>query len=109
MGIPNDFGVVPIDIYITEEGSNLFFLAVNRLEVPITNVSFDFTLGNTDGELVFDQVEIYLSEEEFGVIEPNHTLPFFLELTPESEELYESLTMDNMFMDIANFSMDVEE
>ncbi|GAE32072.1 hypothetical protein [Halalkalibacter hemicellulosilyticus] len=109
LGIPNDFSVVPLDIYITEEGSSLFFLAVNRLDIPIKNASFDFTLGNTDGELVFDQIDIYLSEEEFGVIEPNHTLPFFLDLTPEGEELYESLTMDNVFMDIENFSMDVEE
>ncbi|WP_062050948.1 hypothetical protein [Bacillus sp. JCM 19034] len=109
MGIPNDFSVVPLDIYIADGASSLFFLAINRLDVPLTNVSFELTLGNIDEEFVFDHTPIYLSEEEFGVLEPNYALPFFLDLTSEGEELYESLTMDNVFMDITNYSMDVIE
>src|SRR5690625_1012616 len=49
MGVPNDFSLYPFDIAEFEDGStSIIFLAINRLEDGIKNVSFNLTFGNQD-------------------------------------------------------------
>ncbi|MFD1068243.1 hypothetical protein [Oceanobacillus locisalsi] len=110
MGVPNDFSLFPFDIVINEDGSNsLLFLAINRLENPIKNMSFKMTFGSQNGEYIWKNSDITFPEEQFGVLKPHHAMPFMLDITPEQVDLYDSLDMDNVHMELANYSMDVVE
>ncbi|WP_164216035.1 hypothetical protein [Virgibacillus sp. YIM 98842] len=110
MGVPNDFSLYPFDIAEFEDGStSIIFLAINRLEDGILNVSFDLTFGNQDGEYIFEDVKVYLPEDQFGVIEADSSVPFLLDITPEEEAFFSTLDMDNVHMEMANFEMDIVE
>ncbi|GEM_PF-3491720 len=110
MGLPNDFSLYPFDISENEDGSSsLIFLAINRIQDGIKNVSFNLTMGNQDGEYIFQDVEIYMSEEQFGIIEPDSSVPFLIDITSEEEELYLTLDMENIHWEITNFEMEIVE
>jgi len=110
IGIPNDFSLFPFDIAMFEGADNSFiFFAINRLPDPIKNISFDLTFGNQNGEYIWDGAEIILSEDETGVIKPNGVVPILLDITPEEEAVYDTLTEDNVDMQIDNFDMEVVE
>lgn len=110
MGLPNDFSLYPFDISENEDGSSsLIFLAINRIQDGMQNVSFNLTMGNQDGEYIFQDVEIYMPEEQFGIIEPDSSVPFLIDITPEEEELYLTLDMDNIHWEITNFEMETVE
>ena len=68
----------------------------------------ELTFGEQDGDYIFDGTEVFMAEEQFGVLEPNGVVPVLLEITPEEGEIYEGLTQDNVDLEIDNFDMDVE-
>lgn len=107
LGIENDFSIYIIDIVNSgTEDAALLLLGVNRLNEAIKNSSFDYTLGLDDGSLVWDEVEISLSEEQTGIIKKNHAVPFSAYITLEQEAIIDELTQDNQFMKIENFSFE---
>lgn len=109
IGIQDDFSLYPFDIAVHEDGSeSMIFLAINRLNDPIKDMSFELTFGKQDGDYIFDGTEVFMAEEQFGVLEPNGVVPVLLEITPEEGEIYEGLTQDNVDLEIDNFDMDVE-
>ncbi|WP_106496028.1 hypothetical protein [Lentibacillus sp. Marseille-P4043] len=110
MGVPNDFSLYPFDISINPDGSHsIIFLAINRLKDPIKNVSFNMTFGNKNGEYIWEDSETSLPEKQFGVIQPDHAVPYMLDVTPEQEKIFDGLTNDNVYLKVNNFNMDVVE
>lgn len=110
MGVPNDFSLYPFDIAEFEDGStSIIFLAINRLEDGIKNVSFNLTFGNQDEEYLFQNLEVDLSEEQFGVIEAGSSVPFLIDITPEEETFFATLDMENVHLEMADFELDVVE
>lgn len=110
IGLPNDFSMYPFDIALYEGADNSFiFFAINRLPDPIKNISFDLTFGNQDGEYIWEGQEVILDEESTGVIEPNGAVPILLDITPEEEAIYDTLTSENVDMQMDNFNMEVVE
>ena len=110
MGVPNDFSLYPFDIAEFEDGStSIIFLAINRLEDGIKNVSFNLTFGNQDEEYLFQNLEVALPEEQFGVIETDSSVPFLIDITPEEEAFFATLDMENVHLEMANFELDVVE
>lgn len=110
LGIPNDFSLQPMDIAEFEDGStSIVFLAINRLDDDIQNISLDLTLGNQDGEYIFEAYEVFMPEEQYGVIESNSAVPFIIDITPEEEKLYMTLDEGNVDMDMENFDMEIVE
>ncbi|WP_249872496.1 hypothetical protein [Oceanobacillus saliphilus] len=110
MGIPNDFSLYPYDIALNEDGSSsIIFLAINRLEDSIKDVSFNLTFGHQNGDYIFKDMEIVLPEEQIGVIEADSSVPFLIDITPEDEAIFETLDMNNVYMELANFKMDAVE
>ncbi|API93677.1 MULTISPECIES: hypothetical protein [Virgibacillus] len=110
MGVPNDFSLYPFDISVNPDGSrSILFLAINRLKDPIKNITFDMTFGNKEGEYIYENEKLVLTEDEFGILNPDSAIPFMLDVTPEQEQLFNRLTKDNVHLEKANFKMDVEE
>jgi len=107
MGLANDFSINIIDIVDSgTENASLLFLAINRLDEPMKNIKFDYTLGHDNGASVWEGVEVDLSEQETGIIQPNHAVPFSLSITPEQEALIDTLEQDNQVVKMDNFKFD---
>ncbi|WP_121640021.1 hypothetical protein [Virgibacillus sp. Bac330] len=110
MGVPNDFSLYPFDISINPDGSrSILFLAINRLKDSMKNIKFDMTFGNQEGEYIFENKELVLTEEEFGILHADTAIPFMLDVTPQQEQMFNRLTKDNVYIDMANFEMDIEK
>lgn len=104
IGLENDFSLYIVNTIQNESGdSSLVMLGINRLPTPIKNISFDFTLGNKDGEYVWENFEVTMDEETAGVLNENSTFPIVLSLTDEQKELLRSLNQENQVMKIENF------
>lgn len=110
LGIPDDFSIEVIDIVDSgTEDAALMFLAINRTPVALKNISFDYTLGHENGEFVWQDVEVELTEEDAGVIQPNHAMPFSLGITAEQEALIDLINADNKVMEMKNADVEFVE
>lgn len=110
MGDHDDFSLLPLDVVYYEDNSiSLMLLAINRLKDPIQNIAFDFTLGNQEGEYIFENFEVDLTEDYMGTLQKNGAIPFFLDITEEDEELFYTLSDENVHMEMDNFKIDFVE
>lgn len=110
MGVPNDFSLFPFDVvYFDDGGITLLFLAINRLDKPIRNMAFDLTLGNEDGDYIFEDTEVDLPENLIGTLEVDGAIPFYLDITEEDEELFYTLDQENVLLNMENFKIDFVE
>lgn len=109
MGRDNDFSVFVVNsIYDQDENPQILCLVINRLSYPIKNLAFDYTLGTQDGEYVFDELHVTMDEETAGVLQPNSTFPLVLPITPEQDEVLQTINEDNQLVKVENFEFDKE-
>lgn len=109
-GVPNDFSVYPHDIVRNEDGSSsLLFIAVNRVNKPIRNISFDLTLGDKEGNYIFERQEVILDENGVGILQPHSAVPFLLGITAQDEEIYSTLTNTNVEIRLDDAQVDYAE
>ena len=108
MGIADDFSIQILDVVENMDGTidTLAFLAINRLDEPLKNINFDYTLGNTEGDYIFDGIEVDLTESDVGVIQAHGVVPFYLEVTEEQIELLSTLDQDNSVMEFDKFKFE---
>lgn len=110
LGTPEDFSMFTVDF--TEGAENnqefLVFLGINRLDAPIKNINFDFTLGTTEGEYVYENLNVSIDEDQFGSFKPNETMPIMLDVTEEQYEVYQKITTENQVFEMNNFTFDTE-
>lgn len=108
LGIVDDFSIQILDVVENVDGTfdTLAFLAINRLDEPLKNINFEYTLGNDEGEYVFDGIEIDLTESDVGVIQAHSVVPFYLGVTEEQIELLSTLDQDNSVMEFDNFTFE---
>lgn len=105
IGALNDFSLYIVDT-IRDESNNarLLLLGINRLPVAIKNVSFEYTLGNQQGDYVWKDEPVVLSEEQTGILQVNSAIPIVLSLSEEQETILQTLNEDNQTVEIANFN-----
>lgn len=109
-GIPNDFSVYPHDIVYNEDGSSsVLFIGVNRTDRPIRNISFDLTLGDNDGNYIFEGQEVLLDENSVGVLQQDSAVPFLLGITKEDEDIFKTLNESNVDIRLDNAQVDFVE
>ncbi len=107
IGIENDFSIYIVDIVDSgSEAASLLFLGINRLDEPIKNISFTYTLGHENGNFVWKDIEVNLPEVDTGMIESHRAVPFSLGITAEQEALIDLLEQDNQVVEIKNFSFE---
>ena len=55
LGIVNDFSIQILDVVENVDGTydTLAFLAINRLDEPLKNINFEYTLGNDEDDICF--------------------------------------------------------
>lgn len=110
LGANNDFSLFSIesDGNFNEDVTEVLFLGINRLDEPIKNIKFDFTLGSTDGDYVWEEEPVQLPEDVFGAIKTDHAMPVLLEVTDEQFEIFNTITEENQIFEMENFTYDTE-
>lgn len=110
IGTPNDFSMQTVNsVNKGQENAAYIFLAINRTDVAMKNVAFNFTMGNKDGEMIWENEKIGLSEDTAGVLQPNSAVPVIIPLTPEQETRIGDLTSDNTVLELSNFQYEEAE
>lgn len=108
-GEPDDLSIYVVNTLENEEGNHLVLFAINRLGEPVKNISFNYTLGIDEDELLFDSEPVMLSEEEFGQIEVNHAMPFTLAVDEEQLDIMSRITDENQIVEFDNVDLEFVE
>lgn len=81
----------------------------NRSDEPVSNFGFDVTIESDEGTTFAEDQTVFLTEEHFGVLEPNTVMPVYVEVDPEYiEELAETTIDESGTATADNFVYDDE-
>lgn len=109
-GADDDFTLRTIDILNSNDGqSKLMALGINRLDVSLTNITFNLTLGNQNGNNILENEEVMLTEEQIGILEPNHAVPILFILSDEEVDQLLSLQEGDLQVIIEDFDAETVE
>lgn len=113
IGVKDDFSVHPLTLANqTEGGQVMFFLGINRLDQPIKNITFDYSVGIDSGsgvEYALEDERVELLEPFAGTIQPGHAIPFTVPVTPEGAELLQTITEENKVVELENADFELTE
>ena len=107
-GAANDFSMYVIDVLEDAGQSQLLLLGINRLDEPIKDISFDFSLGNSDGEMAWEDLPVTLGADEFGAFKVDHAMPILLPIEEEQIDVINTITEDNQVFEMDNFDYESE-
>lgn len=107
LGIENDVAIHFTGLYLGEKGkSNVqaAFIIVNRTNVAMTDIDLNVSMATKDGQEILNQAKYHLSEDDFGVLEPNTIMPIYLSVPAENEETFFSIEdMESVTYSIDHF------
>ena len=108
IGIENDVAIHFTGMYLGEEGSmQAIFIIVNRMDVAMTNIQLSISFSTVNGDVILDSAPFNLTEESFGVLEPETAMPIYLNIPPENEEAFFSTTnMEDLIYTIDEFDFE---
>lgn len=80
-------------LFLTDETDLLYavFLLSNRTEEAMTNIGMTLSVI-TEETTIFENKQIYLDQEHFGVLEPNTVMPVYVELDVSQLGVIEELS-----------------
>ena len=88
LGIERDVAIQFTGLYLEgEEKTNAIFVIVNKTDMAMTNMEFKLSLQTADGTSLLDQYAIKLTEDVFGILEPNTAMPLYVDIDPSKKEL----------------------
>lgn len=77
------------DIYLQiSDGLFGVFILSNRTEEAITNIGMHVTM-EFSGQVVLEELPIWLSHEHFGVLEPDTAMPLYVEIPPDQHTVFQ--------------------
>lgn len=111
LGAANDFSVYTVNPYQLETGeSTLLLLGINRLPKAIHNIHFRFILKDEDGDYIYKDLPVHLTESEIGTFQPNKAMPFTVNISEEQMEQLNNLDVENSTLELNDFEYEeVEE
>ena len=88
IGVEDDVAIQFTGLYLEGENTtDAILIIVNKTEMTMTNMSFKMSLGTSSGEMVLEDHEIGLTEDVFGVLEPNTAMPLYVTIDQGKKEL----------------------
>src|SRR5699024_3485818 len=69
-------------------------IIVNKTSTSMTNMEFNLSLGTAAGEMVLDRHPILLSEDVFGILEPNTAMPLYITIESGKKPLLQELVKE---------------
>lgn len=92
VGIPNDVAIHFTGMYLGEAGkTQAIFILVNLTKIAMTNIELTVSFSNTSGDVILDKAPFSLSEDKFGILEPNTAMPIYLDIPVEAEDTFYNL------------------
>ncbi|MEG0678536.1 MAG: hypothetical protein RR439_01675 [Carnobacterium sp.] len=79
------------------------FLVINKTNVSMKDIHFDFNYGDSQGNMVWEKEPYHMSSEVFGVLGPMTVLPVTLTVPEGKEDLFLSITEDNVKTSVEEF------
>src|SRR5699024_11189155 len=107
-GTANDFSMFVIDVVEDADQSQLLLLGVNRWEEPINDISFYFSLGNYDEEMIWEDLTDTLGADECEELKVDDEMPIMLHIEEEQIDVINTMTEDNQVFEMNNFDYDSE-
>lgn len=108
LGIENDVAIHFTGMYLGETGAmQAIFIIVNRMEMAMTNIDITISFSTVNGDVILDKSKYSLTEDSFGVLEPDTAMPIYLDIPPENEEAFFSTSnMEDLVYTIDEFDFD---
>lgn len=103
MGAPEEFTLKSYRLFENYQGRNYVFLGVNRLNKPIKNISFHLTVGDEQGNKIWDKQTVFLSVEDTGIIPANSVVPILLPVTHELLTRSKKVDFDSLNIEMTAF------
>lgn len=110
LGIENDVAIHFTGLFLGEQGQDnvqAVFIMVNRTDMAMTNINLTVSMSTVDGEVILDKAPFVLSEDAFGILEPDTTMPAYFKIPMESQEAFFSVSnLENVTYSIDSFEYD---
>ena len=108
LGIENDVAIHFTGMYLGETGAmQAIFIIVNRMDMAMTNIDITISFSTVNGDVILDKSKYSLTEDSFGVLEPDTAMPIYLDIPPENEEAFFSTSnMEDLIYTIDEFDFD---
>lgn len=87
-----------------ETGSKAMFFFINRTNKSMEDISFNFSYGIKDGEMVWSKMPITLKASEFGQIEKNTITPVAIPIPENKVNLFKTIDAKNGIVQIQDFN-----
>ena len=110
LGIENDVAIHFTGLFLGEQGQDnvqAVFIMVNRTDMAMTNINLTVSMSTVDSEVILDGAPFVLSEDEFGILEPDTTMPAYFKIPMDSQEAFFSVSdLENVTYSIDSFEYD---
>lgn len=92
VGIPNDVAIHFTRIVLNEtEETQVVFILVNLTNSTMKNIKMTISFSNTENEIILDKALFDLSEDRFGLFEPNTAMPVYIDIPEDTKEIVNQL------------------
>lgn len=110
LGIENDVAIHFTGLYIGEQGTDTaqaVFIIVNRTGMAMTNIDLSISMSTINGDVILDSKAFSLTEDSFGVFEPDTVMPLYLAIPIDKQNLFFSISnIDEITYSIDTFDFE---
>lgn len=110
LGIENDVAIHFTGLFLGEEGQDnvqAVFIVVNRTDMAMTNIDLTVSMSTTDGAVILEKAPFTLTEDSFGILEPDTVMPAYFKVPMENQETFFSVSdLSKVTYSIDSFDFD---
>ncbi len=110
LGIENDVAIHFTGLFLGEQGQDnvqAVFIVVNRTDMAMTNIDLTVSMSTTDGAVILDKAPFTLTEDSFGILEPDTVMPAYFTVPMENQEKFFSVSdLSKVTYSIDSFDFD---
>lgn len=110
LGLENDVAIHFTGLFLGEQGTETaqaVFIIVNRTDMAMTNIDLSISMSTVDGDTILESAPFSLSEENFGVLEPDTVMPIYLAIPIDNQEIFFNISnINDITYSIDSFEFD---
>lgn len=110
LGIEDDVAIHFTGLFLGDQGQDnveAVFIIVNRTDMAMTNIDMTVSMSTVDGDVILDGAPFQLTEDDFGILEPDTTMPAYFKIPMDSQEAFFSVSdLENVTYSIDSFDFE---
>lgn len=92
IGIPDDVAIHFTGMVLNEtEKTQAVFILVNLTKMTMKNIKMTISFSNTENEIILDKASFDLTQDRFGLFEPNTAMPVYIDIPEDKKEIFNQL------------------